>query len=206
MPASLEPTTIPMVKARLASPVDAGAWRAFVERYRSFIDERCLRAGLQPADVEKIRLRVLAGLAAAMPRFDHDPARRFRGYLNAVIRNAVRSYWRELARRPGVAGLGGTRAADEAERIGVAAKLDGLAEELDERISADLSALWFAMTQVSAQVSLDTWRVFWRTAFEGIPAVTVAHELGKSVAAVHTAKSRVVKLLRAEMRAAPDTD
>lgn len=205
MTAPLEPTTIPILMARLASPVDADAWRAFVARYRSFIDDRCQRAGLQPADAEEIRSRVLASLAAAMPNFEYDPARRFRGYLNVVVRNAVRSYWRELDRRPGAVGVGATHVPGESGRAELSATLDDLAEELDDRVSSDLSALWVAMSRVSARVSPATWRAFWRTAFERAPAALVAHELGKSVAAVHVAKSRVTSMLRAEMLGGRDT-
>jgi len=186
--------------------VDADAWRAFVERYRPFIDDRCQRAGLQPADVDEIRSRVLASLATALPSFEYDPARRFRGYLSVVVRNTVRSYWRELARRPGSIGLGESSGFDGLEQEAqVPGAIDNLAEELDDRVSAELSALWFASARVSTRVSPDTWRAFWRTAFERAPAAEVARELGKSVAAIHVAKCRVIKMLRTEMLTVPDT-
>ena len=43
-----------------------------------------------------------------------------------------------------------------------------------------------------------TWRAFWRTAIDGLPAPEVADELGMSAAAVRKAKSRVLSRLRRE--------
>lgn len=206
MAASPNPTTIPMLMDRLTSPVDSEAWRAFVERYRPFIDARCRRAGLQQADVEEVRSRVLASLAFALPSFEYDPARRFRGYLHNVVRNAVRSYWRELSRSPGSIGSGETSVfGDLEDEIELPSAIEHLVDELDERVAEELSTLWLASVRVAARVSPATWRAFWRTALERAPAAVVALETGKSVAAVHVAKCRVIKMLREEMLAIPAT-
>ncbi len=205
MPAFPDPTTIPLLLARVASETDADAWRAFVERYRPFVNGQCRRAGLQPADADEICSRVLASLAVAMSGFVYDPARRFRGYLNVVVRNAIHAYWRELARHPGSVGSGIPDLLDGLEWVEMPSMIADLAEELDERVSADVSALQLATARITSRVSADTWQAFWRTGFECAPAAVVARELGKSVAAVHMAKNRVIRMLRAEVDALPDT-
>ena len=45
----------------------------------------------------------------------------------------------------------------------------------------------------------NTWRAFWRTAVDGLPAAEVADELNMSSAAVRKAKSRVLQRLREEL-------
>ena len=45
----------------------------------------------------------------------------------------------------------------------------------------------------------DDWQAFLRTAVDNQPAKSVAEELGKSVASVYLAKSRILKRLREEL-------
>jgi RNA polymerase sigma-70 factor (ECF subfamily) len=44
-----------------------------------------------------------------------------------------------------------------------------------------------------------TWKAFWRTAVDGLPAAQVAEELGMTAAAVRKSKSRVLQRLREEL-------
>jgi RNA polymerase sigma-70 factor (ECF subfamily) len=49
------------------------------------------------------------------------------------------------------------------------------------------------------EFSDQTWRAFWRTAVEGLPATEAAEELGMSPGAVRVAKCRVLQRLRVEL-------
>jgi RNA polymerase sigma-70 factor (ECF subfamily) len=56
-----------------------------------------------------------------------------------------------------------------------------------------------ALESLSGEFEDKTYRMFWATAAEGRPAVEVAAEHGVSVHAVHQAKSRVSRRLRAAL-------
>ena len=52
------------------------------------------------------------------------------------------------------------------------------------------------MEQVSAEFEPQTWTAFCKTTLDGLPAASVAEELGISVDSVYQAKSRVLRKLR----------
>jgi RNA polymerase sigma-70 factor (ECF subfamily) len=54
----------------------------------------------------------------------------------------------------------------------------------------------WACAQVRPEVTDPTWQAFWRTAVEGRPGRQVAAELGLSITAVYSARSRVLSRLR----------
>ena len=170
------------------------AWRRFLARYESLMDGWCRLAGLQVADANDLKQSVMTGLLTALKQFRYDPASSFRGYLRTCANNALRKFFGERGRKPGNYGTGGDgpRPLDDA----TAADPDELAALLDDSVSEDLRALHRVVERVRAQVSDDTWQAYRMTAIDGRPAADVAAELGKSVAAVYTAKSRVGKLLR----------
>jgi len=84
--------------------------------------------------------------------------------------------------------------------LAVPPDLQDLSATLDESLSDDLRRLHRIVERVRTQVSDDTWQAYRMTAIDGRPAADVARDLGKSVAAVYMAKSRVGKLLREEGR------
>jgi RNA polymerase sigma-70 factor (ECF subfamily) len=57
------------------------------------------------------------------------------------------------------------------------------------------------LERIQSEFEWRTWEAFWRVAVEERPTRSVAEELGMSVGAVHTAKSRVLKRLREEAAA-----
>src|SRR6516162_11806038 len=89
------------------------AWTVFHSRYRGVILGWCLRRGLPPDGAEDLTQDILLKLFQQLPRYRHDPARgQFRGWLKAVVNNALTDFWR----RAGGDAVGGTaflaRAAD----------------------------------------------------------------------------------------------
>jgi RNA polymerase sigma factor (sigma-70 family) len=96
MPAT---TTHPTLLDRLRDPADHAAWHEFADRYGDLILRYCLKSGLQYADAEDVRQRVMLSLAQAMPGFQYQPRRgRFRSYLGQVVRHAIHAFLK--ARRP----------------------------------------------------------------------------------------------------------
>jgi RNA polymerase sigma factor (sigma-70 family) len=192
MPVMDVPTTSPTLLRLLGLPGSDEAWRTFVARYGPLIGARCRRAGLQPADADDVRAAVLAKLVEAMGEFRHDPARRFRGYIQRVVDNAIITHWRTLGRRPGWVGRGG----DEVDAL--PEPMAGLGAELDEQVQERVDGLLRAVDQVRFEVGAEAWQAFWLTAVEGLSGAEAASRLGRSAAAVYMAKSRVLARLRAE--------
>src|SRR5947209_705330 len=85
------------------------AWVVFHARYRGVILGWCLRRGLGPDGAEDLTQDVLLKLFQQLPLYSHDPSRgRFRGWLKAVVNNALTDFWRRQRRRPERGGVGGT--------------------------------------------------------------------------------------------------
>lgn len=192
MAAVYTPTTSPILLRMLALPGSDDAWEIFIARYGPLIEDRCLRAGLQAADAEDVRADVCCRLVEAMKGFQYDPARRFRGYLQRAVRNAILTHWRILKRRPGWVGRGGDW--DES----MPEPLASLGEELDRRIQSRVDEVQRIYDRVRFEVGPENWRAFELTAFEGLSGEEAGERLGKSASAVLMAKSRVLKRLRAE--------
>ena len=76
---------------------------------------------------------------------------------------------------------------------------EDLVRRLEEEF--DLELLDEAKARVRSRVAEHTWEAFRLTAVEGLPAPRVAGLLAMKVTAVYLAKSRVVALLRDEIRA-----
>ena len=64
----------------------------------------------------------------------------------------------------------------------------------------------WAAERTRSEFAVDTWQAFWMTTVERKPATTVAAELGKSIGAVYTARSRVMQRLRAVVCAYQDAE
>ena len=178
-----------------SASISEAAWRMFLDRYNPLIARWCQRAGLQPADADEVHSRVLASLVGAMPQFSYDPAFSFRGWLKTVVNNAIRTFWREWALKPGNRGYGGN---SQIEQVSIPSPLLRLAEELDEQLSDDLRLAEQVIARVRQRVEPHTWEAYWRTAIDEEPAADVARDPGISTGLVYVAKGRVAKLLREE--------
>jgi RNA polymerase sigma-70 factor (ECF subfamily) len=192
------PTTSPTLLKRLAMPGADEAWDLFLERYGPLIEARCRQVGLQAADADDVRAAVLARLVPTFRRFRHDPSRRFRGYLQRAVDNAIRSHWRAIRQRPGWIGTGG-EGLDE-----IPAPLAGLGAEIDHHVESRVEAAWRVMARLERSVGEESWRAFELTAIEGLSGVEAAARLQKDPSAIYAAKSRVLKRLRAEIECLGD--
>ena len=108
---------------------------------------------------------------------------------------------REVKKTPGGVGRGG-ESEEALDALLDADSLNGLADDLDARLSNDLRAAESAIERVRARVQPNTWEAYYRTAILGNSAVETADALGLSVAAVYMAKQRVGAMLEEEGRAA----
>jgi RNA polymerase sigma-70 factor (ECF subfamily) len=190
---SLEPSTRVSLLDRLRQqPTDQQAWEVFVQRYSPTIYGWCRRWNLQEADAQDVTQNVLTILAVRMKTFTYDPQQRFRAWLHTVTRHAWSAFVEGCQRAP--------RSGDEREAAhlleSVPARED-LVRRLEERFDQELLEL--AMEQVRLRVEAHTWEAFRLTALERQTAAEVAGQLGMKVATVYVARSKVQKMIRAEL-------
>src|SRR4051794_33175887 len=101
------PSTRVSLLVRLRDPRDERSWSEFVEIYTPLVYELARRRGLQDADAADLTQDVFRAVAAAIGRFDPDPARgAFRAWLFRIARNLTINAL--AARRRQVRGSGDT--------------------------------------------------------------------------------------------------
>jgi RNA polymerase sigma-70 factor (ECF subfamily) len=172
------------------------AWERFVAKYVPFIDRHLTGAGLNDADVEEVRSRVLVCMTQAMRAFNYDPAKRFRGYLSRCIRNEMITYLRELSRRPGSVGTGNSWTREQVDRGELPETFVAMSDELDERIRQGLRRWQQIQHAVRPRVSEQSWQVFERVVLGGEAPSHVAQDLGMTLQAVCMARKRVLDMIR----------
>ena len=132
---------------------------------------------------------VLTVLVRKLPEFSYDREKSFRGWMRVIATNK----WREWRRRPAPVTLeDGDPRLDEA----VCSDTD---EEFWEQEYRDY-LVTRALSVMRTEFQPSTWQACWLYVVAGRPAAEVAAELGLSLAAVYTAKSRVLKRLREELQ------
>lgn len=182
---TLESTSATLL-GRLRSPQDAVAWERFVDLYTPIVYRWARRAGFDEAEASDLVQDVLLSLLRTLPTFEYDPGKgRFRGWLKTVLLNRARDVMTK--RRP-----------DPVDpRTLVAAPLDppDFWEGEYNRLLYDR-----ALNLMRSEFEETTWRACWEHLTSSRSARDIGAELGISEAAVFTAKSRVLKRLRQELR------
>ncbi len=188
------PNTRPSLLIRIRDAQDSEAWERFVEIYAPLVFGYVQKQGLQEADAADLTQEVLSRVLRGIRLFDYDAQRgKFRGWLLTITRNALRRYWASAAREPRGSGDTGMRR---------------LLEEFPDTNDGD-GSFWqqeyhrCLFRWVARQIRVDfrppTWQAFWKTTVDGLPPQRVAEDCGMSIAAVYTAKSRVLARLRDEL-------
>jgi RNA polymerase sigma factor (sigma-70 family) len=176
---------------RLGDRGDQDAWRRLADLYTPLISSWLRRQGVLAADAEDLTQEVLAVVIRQVSGFRHNGrAGAFRSWLRTITTNCLRQSWRSRRRQPAE-----TNSLD----------LDSVLDQLEDPAS-DLSRRWerehdeHVLQRLLELIELEfqpaTWLAFQRQVVDGIPAKTVAAELGMTVNAVLIAKSRVLSQLR----------
>jgi RNA polymerase sigma factor (sigma-70 family) len=188
------PPTRASLLVRLRDSADEAAWKEFVELYTPLVYGYARKQGLQDADAADLCQDVLRAVAGAVGRLDYDPQRgAFRNWLFTVVRRKL-ARWRTAQKNR-------TRGSGDPAVNQLLQQCPAPAEDEAEG-DADWEAAWsdrlfaWACEQVRRDVRAVTWQAFWRTAIEDQPGRQVAADLGLTVAAVYSARSRVLARLR----------
>jgi RNA polymerase sigma-70 factor (ECF subfamily) len=186
------PNTPASLVLRLRDRGDREAWERFVGLYAPLIYGYGRRRGLQDADAADLTQAVLQAVVGSIERYEYDPAQaRFHTWLFRVVRN---QFWRLFAHR--------WQCPAEEQGPEADARLRECADHENEHEAAEWEQDYrrgrfrWAAEQVRGGFEESSWRAFWHTAVDGRPAPDVASELGLSVGAVYTAKSRVLERIR----------
>jgi RNA polymerase sigma-70 factor (ECF subfamily) len=174
---------------RLRDATDKASWNTFVAAYGPMIRGYCQYQGLQEADAADVSQEVLVRVVRSIGSFEYRPdIGRFRDWLGAVVRNAVRRFQNRDQSTPHGTG------ADDRPELDVAGPAD---PEWTSRYQAGL--LTAACDRAKPHFEPHTWRAFESVWLERTPAPAVAHELGLPIHAVYVAKSRVLQRIREEL-------
>jgi RNA polymerase sigma-70 factor (ECF subfamily) len=191
-PPKADSTSVSLLGRLRQHPADADAWQEFVDRYRPRIYAHCLACALQPADAEDVTQTVLAKLVARLPAFHYDPTQSFRAWLRTVTRRVLADFLAEEQRERGSGDTAILRLLANVEAR------EGLARQVEAEFDQEL--LEEALKRVRERTPTPRWEAFRLTALEGLSGAEAATRLGMLVATVYTAKSKVQKLVREELR------
>ena len=173
------------------------AWEQIVYLYSPLVDRWCRRWSLREDVIQEIGQEVFLQLFKNLARFRRDePQDGFRKWLWTLTRNKVFDHLRKA--RGGPRCVGGS----EAQEI-----MANYADELALPDSADEGGptppdeqtilLRRSLELVKSEFEPRTYEAFWEIVLNGKAPGDVARSLGiKTVGAVYTAKSRVMKRLR----------
>ena len=185
------PETRESLLIQLRDPANRESWYEFAAIYRPMVYRMARRRGLQDADAQDLAQRVLLSVAGAIGQWNADPERaRFRSWLARVARNAIIDNFRRA--KPDC-GQGGSTIMRRLAQEPVPADDELEREHLRE-------VFRWAAKQVRWEFEDTTWLAFWLTTVEGKSTSDVAAELNRSVGAIYTAKSRVMKRLREKVQ------
>jgi RNA polymerase sigma-70 factor (ECF subfamily) len=170
---------------------DQSAWGDLLTLYRPLVVGCLRRQAVADSEVADLVQEIFLAVYRGLPSFNHGGRQgSFRSWLRAIARNHSCDYWRSPARRSSTTG---NDKADEALR-----QLEDPASSLwqfwDEEHDRHVLRCLLEMMQIEFEPA--TMKAFRRMALEGASGAEAAGELGLSVGAVYTARSRVLNRLR----------
>jgi len=181
-------TTPVSLLQRIQQSGDAVAWRRLVDLTSPLIFSWAQRAGLAQHDAADLVQEVLIVLVQELPQFQYDPTRSFRAWLKTVTLNKHRERLRHNRAGPREQGNATFDEVpqDEAEAFW----------ERDFREQLVVRA--FEIMQ--SEFRPTSWRACWESVVSGRSAPEIAAELGITAVAVHSAKSRILRRLRQDLK------
>ncbi len=184
------PETRDSLLVQVQDPANRDAWDLFARIYRPAIVRIAMARGLQHADAQDLSQQVLMAVASAIGTWEkRDESTRFRHWLSRVTKNAILN---ALTRRPKDQAVGGS-------------SIEELLREVVDRDEATTTLLETqlrrelylqAAEMIKADFRPDSWQAFELSVAGDLTIEQVAEQLGKSVGAIYTARSRIMFRLR----------
>lgn len=188
------PDTRESLLVQVKDPGNREAWDQFAQIYQPIIFRIAIARGLQDADAHDLAQKVLIAVAAAIGRWEKsNDTSKFRHWLSKVTKNAILN---ALTRRPRDQAVGGSTQQSLLHEVSASD------DETEELILREYRRELYlrAAAIVRKEVQPETWRIFEMTVVERHAINHVADQLGKSVGAIYSARSRVMLRLRETVR------
>ena len=183
-------TSLSLLKS-LQSSDDSKSWGVLDRLYRPLIHNWLARNEVRSDDQEDVVQEVLLNVAKHVRKFEHSGQRgSFRSWLKKITINCLRNYGRKHANR--VLSIGGS---DFEEFLRKWADPESLeAEFWDEEYEQNL--IKFILTVAKKRFRKNVFEAFYQTAIQRQDVADVAKNLGMTEAAIYTARSRVLRMIR----------
>ena len=166
------------------------SWESFYDRYVPLIKGFARRAGAGEEESDDVAQEVMANFFRAASRFEYDPSLgRFRGYLKACTLNAMRSRWRRKKDQVDVDASTGLAIEDESHAE----------KEWEQEWIRSAIARGLEIVKRNSGMSDQSWEAFELYGRREVPIDEVSQRLGMSPEAIRQAKSRISRLVRAEI-------
>lgn len=196
---SYDPTRSSLVQ-RLRSWDDHAGWQRFFDTYWKLIYAVATRAGLSDAEAQEVVQETVIAVAKAVKDFEYDRTKgRFRGWLIQRASWRIKDQFRKRAH--------GTKAVNQSVGDNGEARTDAIERVPDPKDA--LGQLWqeewdqrireVVMLRVKDLASPKQYQIFDCYVLKGWPVARVVKELGISAAVVYLARTRVSRLVKAEM-------
>jgi len=194
---------------RLKDLGDHESWQDFFDSYWRLIHATALKAGLHEAEAQEVVQEVMLAAIKKMPDFTYQAGRdSLKGWLLAVTRWKVGDQFRKRVSHLGVG------PDDSAKRALYSAKTDDATARTAtvERVpdSDQFEAIWdgewgenllrVAFERIRRKVNPAHYEMYHLHVVQDLSARETARALATSTAAVHLAKHRVGRLVRAELK------
>lgn len=180
-------TTPVSLLQRLSRPApEQRDWDRLVELFTPLLYIWARRLGAQEADASDLVQDVLLTLVQKLPEFSYDPDKSFHAWLHTLINNR----WRNHCRRRATAQTVEYHDGDLPEQNPV----EALSEEEHQQYLSRR-----ALELLKNDFEYSTWKACWETVVNERPIDEVGKELGLSIDAVYTARSRTLRRLREEL-------
>jgi RNA polymerase sigma-70 factor (ECF subfamily) len=182
-------TTPVSLLEQLRQPESHTAWDRFVALYTPLLHRWAHGLHLATDQADDLVQDVFVILVKQMPRFRYDPKSSFRAWLKTVLMNRSRERLRKRTE------INQPHDADPMQEPSVPDDAEVFAErEYRQHL------LRRALELMRSEFPPASWQACWATTVEGQAAHDVARELGMTVTSVWTAKSRVLRRLREELK------
>lgn len=185
---------------------DSRAWERFSLIYCPLVLEWVVRAGVKQPDASDVVQEVFMAVANGIHQYQalalqpsqeflYGNRQKFRAWLWGITRHKIADQFRKQSAAP--VAHGGSAIQHLLHDL---ADPNGVDESVSRFPDEEGSVLRRALEIIKVDFEESTWRAFWMVTVDGKPAKEVAQTLGLTLGAVYTAKSRVLSLLRHELR------